>query len=101
QQKKGQKQQQQQQQKPSEKETRQAQRVQAAAVKHIKEWRDEFRPKLAEIVKVEENDKIRAERQTRRDAMDKKKLDTPEHGEDLISFGGGGMQLTRSDDVAS
>ncbi|GJN79436.1 hypothetical protein PLIIFM63780_002949 [Purpureocillium lilacinum] len=98
QQKKGQKQQQQ---KPSEKETRQAQRVQAAAVKHIKEWRDEFRPKLAEIVKVEENDKIRAERQTRRDAMDKKKLDTPEHGEDLISFGGGGMQLTRSDDVAS
>ncbi|KAL3958868.1 hypothetical protein ACCO45_007030 [Purpureocillium lilacinum] len=85
----------------AEKETRQAQRVQVAAVKHIKEWRDEFRPKLAEIVKVEENDKIRAERQTRRDAMDKKKLDTPEHGEDLISFGGGGMQLTRSDDVAS
>ncbi|UNI23557.1 hypothetical protein JDV02_009372 [Purpureocillium takamizusanense] len=94
----------QQQQKPSETESRQAQRVQRAAVKHIKDWRDEFRPKIADIVRVEDSDKIRAERQKRRDAMDKKRLDTPEHGEDLISFGGGGGQLTRADaddDVAS
>ncbi|PNY25015.1 membrane protein [Tolypocladium capitatum] len=78
---------------------RQAERIQTAALKHMAEWKKEFLPKLQEIVRVEDNAKIQAERQTRRENMEKKRLDTPEDGENLISFGN--VQIDKSEDVSS
>ncbi|POR38979.1 Putative membrane protein C6F6.13c [Tolypocladium paradoxum] len=78
---------------------RQAECIQEAALKHMTEWKKEFLPKLQEIVRVEDNAKIQAERQTRREKMEKMRLDTPEDGENLISFGD--VQIDKSDDVSS
>lgn len=64
-----------------------SERIQKAAIAYFREWRNEFYPKLQEIVQVEDNDKIQEERRTRRDAMDKKKLENPNEGADLIDFG--------------
>ncbi|KND91268.1 putative membrane protein C6F6.13c [Tolypocladium ophioglossoides CBS 100239] len=85
--------------KPTGRAARQAERLQKAAVKHMMEWKKEFLPKLQEIVGVEDNAKIQAERQTRRETMEKKRLDTPEDGEHLISFGD--VQIDKSEDTSS
>ncbi|KJZ77456.1 hypothetical protein HIM_03180 [Hirsutella minnesotensis 3608] len=69
------------------------------AIKHMLDWRDEFLPKLEKIVTVQDGAKIRAERQARREKLDKQRLDTPEDGENLISFGD--VQVVRSEDVES
>lgn len=87
------------QQQQSGKAAKQAARVQKAALKHLWEWRKEFFPKLEEIVRVEDTEKIRTERNTRREAQEKKSLDTPEDGENLISFGD--TKIVKTDDVAS
>lgn len=62
-------------QKPSSKEARQARRIQEAALRHMADWRAGFLPKLNDIVRVADSDKIRAERQARRDAVERKRLD--------------------------
>lgn len=78
---------------------RQAERIQKAALKHMADWKKEFLPKLQEIVRVEDNAKIQAERQTRRENMEKQRLDTPEDAENLISFGH--VQIDKSEDASS
>ncbi|KAH6900236.1 hypothetical protein B0T10DRAFT_554773 [Thelonectria olida] len=79
--------------------SKQAEQIRRAAMKHITEWKTEFMHKLAEIVRVEDDQKILDERQKRLEAMEKKKLDTPEEGENLISFGE--VTIEKSQDVAS
>ncbi|KAF7560903.1 hypothetical protein G7046_g3236 [Stylonectria norvegica] len=79
--------------------SRQAERIKKAALKHMAEWKKEFMPKLAEIVRVKDDDKIQASRRERLEAMEKKKLDTPEEGENLISFGD--VIIEKSEDLAS
>ncbi|PHH67038.1 hypothetical protein CDD81_4433 [Ophiocordyceps australis] len=73
--------------------------IQQAALEHLEAWRDEFLPRLKEIVKVQDDAKIVAERTKRRSAMEKKRLDTAEDGEDLMSFGD--VQMDKSDDLTS
>ncbi|KAK7430225.1 hypothetical protein QQZ08_003200 [Neonectria magnoliae] len=77
----------------------QAQRIQKAAIKHMADWKHELMPKLAEIARVPDDAKIQGERQKRQEAMEKLKLDTPEEGENLISFGE--VKIDKSEDVAS
>ncbi|CAM1504090.1 Fc.00g016810.m01.CDS01 [Cosmosporella sp. VM-42] len=89
----------QQRQRRSEQSSRQAKSIQKAAINHMTEWKKEFMPKLKEILRVPDDDKILAERQKRRDAMDQKKLDIPEDGEYLISFGE--IKIDKTEDVAS
>ena len=55
--------------------------IQKAAQNHINEWRKEFLTKLREIVKVEDNAKIEAERQSRRDALAKVEATPSAQGE--------------------
>ncbi|OAQ96748.1 hypothetical protein LLEC1_03925 [Akanthomyces lecanii] len=50
--------------------TRRADDVQSAARQYMEEWEHEFVPKLEEIVRVKDNDKILAERKTRRQAVE-------------------------------
>lgn len=52
------------------KSTRRADDVQSAARQYMEEWEHEFVPKLEEIVRVKDNDKIVAERKTRRQAVE-------------------------------
>jgi hypothetical protein len=77
-------------------------RIQQAAIKHMKEWRKEFMSKLEEIALVEDDDKIRNERKKRLDAMERahKSGETPADGEeDLIDLGGG--TIDKSEDFFS
>ncbi|KAJ3525262.1 hypothetical protein NM208_g11718 [Fusarium decemcellulare] len=77
----------------------QALRIQKAALKHMDEWKREFMPKLEDIVRVKDDHKIQEERRKHQQAMEKKRLDTPEEGENLISFGE--IKIDKSQDVAS
>ncbi|KAM0203480.1 hypothetical protein ACHAPA_009949 [Fusarium lateritium] len=77
----------------------QALRIQKAAIKHLKQWKNEFMPKLEEIVRVKDDHKILDERRKHQDAAEKKKLDTPEDGENLINFGE--VKIDKSQDIAS
>ena len=45
--------------------SRRAEQIQLAAVKHLVEWKNGFLPRLEEIIKVQDNDKIIAERKNR------------------------------------
>ncbi|EJP70634.1 YSIRK family gram-positive signal peptide [Beauveria bassiana ARSEF 2860] len=49
--------------------TKRAEEVQSAARQYMEEWEHEFVPKLEEIVRVKDNDKITAERKIRRQAV--------------------------------
>ncbi|KAL5618434.1 hypothetical protein FOVSG1_000656 [Fusarium oxysporum f. sp. vasinfectum] len=89
---------QQQQQQPN-KPSAQALRIQKAAIKHLKEWKKEFMPKLEEIVRVKDDHKIQEERRKHQQEAEKRKLDTPEEGENLISFGEN--KIDKSEDIAS
>ncbi|KAF4442714.1 hypothetical protein F53441_11655 [Fusarium austroafricanum] len=77
----------------------QALRIQKAAIKHMKEWKKEFTPKLEEIVRVKDDHKIQEERRKHQQAAEKRKLDTPEEGENLISFGE--VKVDKSEDITS
>ncbi|KAI1064949.1 hypothetical protein LB507_000192 [Fusarium sp. FIESC RH6] len=77
----------------------QALRIQKAAIKHMKGWKKEFMPKLEEIVRVKDDHKIQDERRKHQEAAEKKKLSTPEEGEDLMSFGE--VKVDKSADLAS
>lgn len=79
--------------------SKQAQQVQKAAIKHMSDWKRELMPKLEEIARVPDDTKIQGERQKRLEAMEKIKLDTPEEGENLISFGE--VKIDKSEDVTS
>ncbi|KAF5234433.1 hypothetical protein FAUST_7615 [Fusarium austroamericanum] len=81
------------------KQSAQALRIQKAAIKHMKGWKNEFMPKLEEIVRVKDDYKIQDERRKHQEAAEKKKLDTPEEGENLISFGE--TKVDKSADIAS
>ncbi|GAB0133948.1 hypothetical protein EsDP_00002339 [Epichloe bromicola] len=84
---------------PTGKAARKIEQIQESAMMYMQEWKNEFLPKLQEIMRVEDNAKIKEERKARQDALDKKKLDTPEEGERLISFGN--VQIDKLEDVAS
>ncbi|KID89738.1 transmembrane and coiled-coil domains 4 [Metarhizium guizhouense ARSEF 977] len=86
-------------QKPTGKAAQQIEQIQKAAMKYMQDWRASFLPRLEEIIRVEDTPKIKEERKNRQDALNKKKLDTPEEGENLISFGD--VQVDRSEDVAA
>ncbi|RFU74254.1 hypothetical protein TARUN_7979 [Trichoderma arundinaceum] len=73
---------------PRIKPTREAERSLGAALAYILEWRDEVVSKLEEIVNVEDTQKITAERKTRRDALDKKRLDMPSSDRQLLDVDG-------------
>ncbi|KAF4969659.1 hypothetical protein FZEAL_10197 [Fusarium zealandicum] len=92
-------QQQQQQQQQSSNASAQALRIQKAALKHMAAWKKEFMPKLEEIIRVKDDHKIQEERRKHQEALEKKKLDTPEEGENLISFGE--VKIDKSEDVAT
>ncbi|KAM5367691.1 hypothetical protein ACJZ2D_009892 [Fusarium nematophilum] len=77
----------------------QAMRIQRAALRHMEEWKQEFMPKLEEIVRVKDDHKIQGERRKHAETLERKKLDTPEDGEHLISFGE--VKIDQSEDVTS
>ncbi|KAH7273691.1 hypothetical protein MRS44_001427 [Fusarium solani] len=74
-------------------------RIQRAALKHLAEWKREFMPKLEEIIRVKDDQKIQEERRKHQQALEQKKLDTPEEGENLISFGE--TKIDKLEDVTS
>lgn len=84
---------------PTGKAARKIEQIQESAMMYMQEWKNEFLPKLQEIMRVEDNAKIKQERKARQDALDKKQLDTPEEEEHLISFGN--VQIDKLEDVAS
>lgn len=84
---------------PDPKASKEAVRIQKAALKHMTEWKKEFMPKLEEIVNVEDGPKIQAERKKHVEEMEKHKLDNPEEGEDLMSFGD--VKVDKSEDFFS
>lgn len=69
--------------------------IQQAAVKHMKEWRKEFMPRLEEIALVEDDDKIRTERQKRLESLEK----SPPEDDLSIDLGGG--SIDKSEDFFS
>lgn len=73
---------------PDIKTTREAEQALGAALAYTLEWRDEVVSKLEEIVNVEDTQKIVAERKTRREALDKKKLDMPSSDRQLVDVDG-------------
>lgn len=78
--------------------TREAEKVLGAALAYTLEWRDEVVSKLEEIVNVEDTHKIAAERKTRREALDKKKLDLPSNDRFLVDVDG--MPVDETEDVS-
>lgn len=79
--------------------TEKARKIQKAALEHLAEWKNEFLSKLEEIIHVKDDAKIQQERRKHQQAAEKKKIDTPEDGENLISFGE--ITIDKSTDVAS
>ncbi|KAF4125172.1 Protein of unknown function (DUF726) [Geosmithia morbida] len=79
-------------------------RIQNAAVKHLEDWKKEFMPKLREIVMVDDDDKIRAERKKRADAMARTEERQAAQGGGSskqpyqVPDGDGDVQLDRSED---
>ncbi|EHK40369.1 hypothetical protein TRIATDRAFT_42639 [Trichoderma atroviride IMI 206040] len=78
--------------------TNEAEKVLGAALAYTLEWRDEVVSKLEEIVNVEETNKITTERKTRREALDKKKLDMPSNDRFLVDVDG--MPVDETEDVS-
>ncbi|KAK1254948.1 hypothetical protein MKX08_008943 [Trichoderma sp. CBMAI-0020] len=78
--------------------TKEAEKVLGAALAYTLEWRDEVVSKLEEIVNVEETNKIIAERKTRREALDQKKLDMPSNDRFLVDVDG--MPVDETEDVS-
>ena len=85
------------QQKLTGKAAKKAEQIQKAAIRHMASWKNEFMLKLEEIIKVEDNDKIKAERKKRAEEVAKRAREVPEDGENLIHFGE--VTIYRSEDV--
>lgn len=86
--------------------TKKAVEIQQAAVKHIVDWKMDFMPHLEEIVRAEDNDTIKAEREKRLKEIKEKKskgedadADEGEDGRGLIDLGG--VPIQRSEDFFS
>ncbi|KAI9171775.1 membrane protein [Paramyrothecium foliicola] len=76
-----------------------AERTQKAAIAYFREWKAEFYSRLVEIINVEDNAKIQEERNTRREAMDKKKHEASNASQDLLSFDEGEAKGDHNDEV--
>lgn len=50
--------------------TRKAEEIQLGALKYMVEWQQQFMPKFEEIVRVQDNEKVIAERKSREEALD-------------------------------
>ncbi|UKZ48948.1 hypothetical protein TrVGV298_003185 [Trichoderma virens] len=83
---------------PKIKTTRQAEKSLRAALTYSLEWRDEVVSKLEEIVNVEDTQKIVAERKTRREMLDKKKLEMPNSDRQLLDIDG--VPVDETEDVS-
>lgn len=79
--------------------SKKAERIQQAAVKHMKAWRKEFMSKFEEMALVDDDDKILNERQKRLDALKKSSATSDDDEEDLIDLGGG--TIDKSEDFFS
>lgn len=63
---------------PPSKATRKAEEIQLGALKYMVEWQQEFMPKFEEIARVQDNEKIEAERKARVEALETAKHQTDE-----------------------
>ncbi|KAG5996575.1 hypothetical protein E4U43_002832 [Claviceps pusilla] len=59
---------------PSGKAARKIEQLQESAMMYMQEWKNEFLPRLQEIMRVEDNAKIKAERRAHRANLDKDKM---------------------------
>ncbi|KAH6609279.1 hypothetical protein Trco_002625 [Trichoderma cornu-damae] len=78
--------------------SREAEKSLGAALAYTLEWRDEVVSKLEEIVNVEDTQKITAERQERREALDKKQPDIPNGNRRLVDVDG--MPVDEAEDIS-
>ncbi|KAG5955660.1 hypothetical protein E4U57_003265 [Claviceps arundinis] len=84
---------------PSGKAARKIEQIQESAMMHMQEWKNEFLPRLQEIMRVEDNAKIKEERKARREGLDEKDHDTTEEEDHVLNFGN--VPIDRAQDVAS
>ncbi|KAG6236854.1 hypothetical protein E4U25_003278 [Claviceps purpurea] len=84
---------------PSGKAARKIEQIQESAMMHMQEWKNEFLPRLQEIMRVEDNAKIKEERKARREGLDEKDHDTTEKEDHVLNFGN--VPIDRAQDVAS
>lgn len=84
---------------PSGKAARKIEQIQESAMMHMQEWKNEFLPRLQEIMRVEDNVKIKEERKARREGLDEKEQDTTEQEDQVLNFGN--VPIDRAQDVAS
>ncbi|KAG5920670.1 hypothetical protein E4U61_007606 [Claviceps capensis] len=84
---------------PSGKAARKIEQIQESAMMHMQEWKNEFLPRLQEIMRVEDNSKIKEERKARREGLDEKNHDTTEEEDHVLNFGN--VPIDRAQDVAS
>ncbi|KAG6189697.1 hypothetical protein E4U36_004541 [Claviceps purpurea] len=84
---------------PSGKAARKIEQIQESAMMHMQEWKNEFLPRLQEIMRVEDNPKIKEERKARREGLDEKDHDTTEEEDHVLNFGN--VPIDRAQDVAS
>ncbi|KAG6189773.1 hypothetical protein E4U27_006248 [Claviceps purpurea] len=84
---------------PSGKAARKIEQIQESAMMHMQEWKNEFLPRLQEIMRVEDNPKIKEERKVRREGLDEKDHDTTEEEDHVLNFGN--VPIDRAQDVAS
>ncbi|KAG5997024.1 hypothetical protein E4U52_005167 [Claviceps spartinae] len=84
---------------PSGKAARKIEQIQESAMMHMQEWKNEFLPRLQEIMRVEDNVKIKEERKARRESLDEKEQDTTEKEDHVLNFGN--VPIDRAQDVAS
>ncbi|KAG6116443.1 hypothetical protein E4U13_001862 [Claviceps humidiphila] len=84
---------------PSGKAARKIEQIQESAMMHMQEWKNEFLPRLQEIMRVEDNAKIKEERKARREGLDEKDHDTTEEEGHVLNFGN--VPIDRAQDVAS
>ncbi|KAG5979141.1 hypothetical protein E4U55_005509 [Claviceps digitariae] len=92
---------------PTGKAARKIEQIQESAMMYMQEWKKEFLPRLQEIMRVEDNAKIKAERKARQENLDKQNVKmsiTAEEGDDdddehVLNFGN--VPINRAQDVAS
>ncbi|KAG6032215.1 hypothetical protein E4U40_006462 [Claviceps sp. LM458 group G5] len=84
---------------PSGKAARKIEQIQESAMMHMQEWKNEFLPRLQEIMRVEDNAKIKEERKARREGLDEKNHDTTEEDDHVLNFGN--VPIDRAQDVAA
>ncbi|KAG5975534.1 hypothetical protein E4U58_000731 [Claviceps cyperi] len=84
---------------PSGKAARKIEQIQESAMMHMQKWKNEFLPRLQEIMRVEDNAKIKEERKARREGLDEKNDDTTKEEDHVLNFGN--VPIDRAQDVAS